>query len=169
MLRNSYGVGDDGQGRIDGTAETSRRRRRHRGCRGHGPCSAGRGRTSGDRCPCDFKEIEAPMALGCISRRHVPGVRIGFACCGSQRTFPPREATLYPAAALLPHHVAQSKRALTRSYFVVLSFPAVTFSPTEGEADAYTRRRDDIRQVDVINFERVSSRFGILHRFPVIT
>ena len=76
---------------------------------------------------------------------------------GIKGHFPPREATIYPATALLSHHVARGKSELTHSDSVVLSFPAVTFSPTEGEADAHTRRCDDIRQVDVIDFERVSS------------
>ena len=95
-----------------------------------------------DHKDCEFsalKDIEAPMAFECILRRHVPCVRIGFACRGSQRTFPPREATIYPAAALLPHLAAPSKSALAHRDFVVLTFPVVTFSPQKSEANAHAR------------------------------
>jgi hypothetical protein len=93
----------------------------------------------GDHEDCEFsafKDIQAPMLIECVSCRRRPGVQIGFACRGSQRIVPPREASIYPAAATLRHHVIQSKDALTHGDFVVLTFPAVPFSPQKGEANA---------------------------------
>lgn len=57
---------------------------------------------------------------------------------------------------------------LTCGSSIVFPFPAVIVSPAKGEANASARGCDDFSEIDVVDLQRILTRFGLLYRLPIV-